>query len=251
MNDEQITSVVVTIDTTSYAGNFEREMCAFITGQIGDCGVGGEFVAEANEELALDTFNVAHQWIKSHIVNESDEHGIRRPCSIWSTPGWFNNGMGGHYRDVPEVEEQALKDNYEALVNYHASQLSMINSRIEKNDFEDSSKPGAWDKDACIRTKQRIENVLSEAKAKSKVTKHPAYLSVAIFFDEIPPEEVMEVLIQRAKRFAKERPDQSFYQREKKPLTMTNVRVLAPSLIKQNQIDHLEVKQYRVYHETF
>jgi len=30
------------IDTNEYAGNFEREMCAYCTGQIGDCGVGEE-----------------------------------------------------------------------------------------------------------------------------------------------------------------------------------------------------------------
>ena len=30
------------IDTDSYSGNFEREMCAYCTGQIGDCEVGIE-----------------------------------------------------------------------------------------------------------------------------------------------------------------------------------------------------------------
>lgn len=29
--------------TDSYVGNFEREMCAFMTGSIGDCGVGEEY----------------------------------------------------------------------------------------------------------------------------------------------------------------------------------------------------------------
>lgn len=37
------------IDTDSYSGNFEREMCAYITGHIGDCLVGFE---EAEDYLS-------------------------------------------------------------------------------------------------------------------------------------------------------------------------------------------------------
>ncbi|KKK83825.1 hypothetical protein LCGC14_2789530, partial [marine sediment metagenome] len=33
-------SWIFIIDTDSYAGNFEREMCAYITGRVGECGVG-------------------------------------------------------------------------------------------------------------------------------------------------------------------------------------------------------------------
>ena len=246
----QVTSVVVAIDTTDYSGNFEREMCAFVTGQVGECGVGEELVEEAQEELARDTFNNTGEWIEEHIVDEADDSDCpcHRPCSIWPTPGWFSNGMGGHYHDVPDNEEQALQDNYKALVEYNSHQLKMVNSRIEKNDFEDSSKPGAWDKDACIRTKQRIEKELAEAKAKAKtkVNKWPAYLSVAIFFDEVPPKEVIEVMIERAKRFAAERPDWKSWKGEKKPLMIAGVRVLAPSLVKPRQIDHIEVARYEV-----
>ena len=32
------------VDTDTYAGNFEREMCAFMTGITGACGVGKEEV---------------------------------------------------------------------------------------------------------------------------------------------------------------------------------------------------------------
>ncbi len=30
------------IDTDTYAGSFEREICAYVTGQIGECEVGKE-----------------------------------------------------------------------------------------------------------------------------------------------------------------------------------------------------------------
>lgn len=39
------------IDTNSYAGNFEREMCAYLTGQVGDCGVGDEHIESLKEQF--------------------------------------------------------------------------------------------------------------------------------------------------------------------------------------------------------
>lgn len=35
---------LLVIKTTAYAGNFERELCAHLTGALRDCGVGSEFV---------------------------------------------------------------------------------------------------------------------------------------------------------------------------------------------------------------
>ena len=246
MSVENVTSVVVVIDTNEYAGNFEREMCAFITGQVGECGVGDRLIAKAREELAEDTFNNTLEWIEESIVQESDDNGCSRPCSIWPTPGWYNNGMGRHYKDVPGSEEQALKDSYEALVEYTRSQLEMVTARIENNNFEDSSKPGAWDEAACIRTKKRIEAELAEAKAKAKVSKWPAYMSVAIFFEEVPPKEVMDVIVERAKRFAEERPDWRSYKGEKKPLSISAIRVLEPTGVKKRQVIYTEVARYEV-----
>jgi len=34
---------IFVIDTDTYAGNFERPMCAYMTGRVGECGVGEEF----------------------------------------------------------------------------------------------------------------------------------------------------------------------------------------------------------------
>jgi len=38
------------IDTDQYAGNFEREMCAYLTGTVGECGVGDEFAELFSKE---------------------------------------------------------------------------------------------------------------------------------------------------------------------------------------------------------
>ena len=185
----QVTSVVVAIDTTDYSGNFEREMCAFVTGQVGECGVGDGLIEEAQEELAQDTFNNTLEWIEDHIVQEADDSDCPclRPCSIWPTPGRVNNGSGGRFN------EQELPK-------------------------EDSWQGVHW----------------------------PAYESVGIFFDEVPPKEVMEVIVERAKRFAAERPDWKSWKGEKKQLTIIGVRVLEPKLIKPRLVEHVEVARYEV-----
>jgi len=242
MSAENPNSVVVAIDTTDYSGNFEREMCAFLTGVVGDCCVGDELTEEALEEIPEREL----EWITTHIVHESDEHGLARPTSIWTTPGWYCNGMGGHYRDDPSTEAQAAIDLYKSLEAYHGAQLKMANDRLESGDFEAENDRGAWTKEACEQTKKRIEAVLNEAKQKKAPHKWPAYLSVAIFFDEIPPKEVMDVLIERAKLFASHRPDWESYNGKKKELTITSVRVLEPELVKPRKINHTEVARYEV-----
>lgn len=91
--------VTVIIDTNKYAGNFEREMCAYLTGQIGDCGFGIEIAeVESNEIEHLQ------EWSKI-IRQEQDEHNCYRPCAIYpSTQGYFNNGAGGIFEEGQEKE---------------------------------------------------------------------------------------------------------------------------------------------------
>ena len=187
MAAENVTSVVVAIDTNEYSGNFERPMCAFITGQVGDCGVGEELIEDALEELAKDTFNNTLDWIEDHIVSEADDHGCYRPASIWPTPGRANNGSGGHF------------------------------------DADKLPKEECWND-----------------------TNWPAYESVAIFFDEVPPKEVIDVMMERALRFASERPDWREWKGEKKALKISRIRILEPKLLKARQIEHVEVARYEV-----
>lgn len=83
----------IIIDTENYAGSFEREMCAYITGQIGECGVGAGIVDVFSSEIK----NL--NWFNQHVVQKPDEYGCYRPVSISVTPGWFNNGYGRHIRE--------------------------------------------------------------------------------------------------------------------------------------------------------
>ena len=84
------TEYLFVIDTDQYTGNFERELCAYITGQVGECGVGQIIVDKIEKDLELDYVKYIH----THILLKPDEHGCARPVSIYPTPGWINDGMG-------------------------------------------------------------------------------------------------------------------------------------------------------------
>lgn len=79
------------IDTNSYAGNFERELCAYVTGQYGECGVGKDYAEYFSPQIAhLD-------WWDSHIVSRS-EYRHESPCKRPATIYW--NDKTGSYNSV-------------------------------------------------------------------------------------------------------------------------------------------------------
>ena len=81
---------IFVIDTSQYAGNFERQMCAYCTGQIGECGVGDEFV----DEKIADIFG---EDIDCFVM---DDHGCGRPVSIWPVDNPERRGGGHPYNAV-------------------------------------------------------------------------------------------------------------------------------------------------------
>lgn len=59
------------VKTNSYAGNFERELCAFMTGVIGDCEVGKNLI----EPEIRDRF-------EEKISGKNDDNGTFRPVAL-------------------------------------------------------------------------------------------------------------------------------------------------------------------------
>jgi len=98
-------SYIFVIDTEMYSGNFEREMCAFCTGQIGDCG-SGEETAKSFEEEFLIEFEAFEE-----IIRNVPDDGCYRPVSIYTTPGYLNDGLGGHYKES-EKGSEAVRIRY-------------------------------------------------------------------------------------------------------------------------------------------
>jgi len=83
------------IDTNSYAGNFEREMTAHLTGIVGECGVGEELI----EDEVAEKFDDIVQQV-------ADEHGCERPTSCWKSVDKKNyNSVAIFFYDKPTQEQ--------------------------------------------------------------------------------------------------------------------------------------------------
>lgn len=185
---------IIVIHTEQYSGNFERQLCAFLTGQTGQCGVGQEIANEVQSEIQfLD-------WWQKHIVLCWDEKKIcKRPVSTWPNPKWFNNGFGKYYPNDPFYDQKALDEAIASFKESRKSQITMIQKRLEQQQFE--TEPYGFTQQNCEKTLFHYEQELQKIQT---LTKYPAYLSVAIFVDEKPSKAVLNELKKRALFFAKE-----------------------------------------------
>lgn len=68
---QNTTEYQVLVKTNSYAGNFERELCAFMTGHIGECEVGSELV---NPDVKAK--------FENFIRTMPDDHACYRPVAL-------------------------------------------------------------------------------------------------------------------------------------------------------------------------
>jgi hypothetical protein len=144
------------IDTEDYAGNFERHLCAYLTGQIGECEVGVEEQVRARVEISPQHL----KWFSAHTIERRDgDDSCARPCAIWPTPGYFNDGMGNTYRVGDDLE--------------------LVQARHTRAVVE-------W------------ESVHPGEKLEREVGAFPSYQSVALFFNMDPPLEVRQLLEARA-----------------------------------------------------
>ena len=104
------------IDTDSYTGNFERELCAYVTGQIGECEVGKEQAQIAQREIP----DVVAQ-LEDLIDQVPDEHGCHRPVSIFPNPRYGNDGQGNYSLLTPENQDRFHWPAYYSVAIYFHS----------------------------------------------------------------------------------------------------------------------------------
>ena len=104
--------------TDQYTGNFERELCAYCTGVVGDCGVGEKqrtkFIVDYSEEKADEIWE---------LLEQRYDEGCARPVSV-SSP---NTALEIYFYDRPTQEV-----------------IDMIKERANKfklKDFNDKPKP--------------------------------------------------------------------------------------------------------------
>lgn len=103
IEDKSFNCKIIVIDTDAYAGNFERELCAYLTGQIGDCKVGEEFLKTKDLIKNLE-------WWEDNISPQEDTEGSEfyRPCTSWKTDE--KNFYGSVAIFVEEVPPQEVLD---------------------------------------------------------------------------------------------------------------------------------------------
>lgn len=84
------------VDTNQYSGNFERELCAHLTGVLGDCEVGKKISENTKKELP----KVVCEWFQDNTEQVADDHGTLRPCSIWDTPKEIRDNLNENIGSV-------------------------------------------------------------------------------------------------------------------------------------------------------
>ena len=91
---------ILHVDTNSYAGNFERKMCAYVTGVVGGCEVGEEAAKIFVEELGEDK----QDEISMIIDNVSDDSGCYRPCGIAQDSQDMYNAVAIYFTEKPSKD---------------------------------------------------------------------------------------------------------------------------------------------------
>jgi len=91
-----VQEMMFVVDTTAYAGNFERELTAFMTGMLDESGK-GRFEAQQFREFLEDEYGETGNIFDGLVVLRPHEECGDRPCIIYPTPGRLNDGRGGHY----------------------------------------------------------------------------------------------------------------------------------------------------------
>lgn len=104
--DEINSPWAIVIDTDKYAGNFEREMCAFCTGCTGECGVGEETSAMFYADLCIDEDDYDNPLRFDNIISQQpDDHGCCRPVSITPGPDGKYNSLAIFFEEKPSAEQ--------------------------------------------------------------------------------------------------------------------------------------------------
>lgn len=194
------THYVFVVDTTEYSGNFERLMCAYVTGEVGECLVGEEVAGrlEKDGHWSKSPLREYRAWIDSHVEHRPDEHGCHRPCAIGPTPGFFNDGMGNHWPNDKAGSPEVLLHKIRSVTEYFL-----------KNNPD------------------RLDEEVRRATAEGAV-RHPAYQSVEMYFAENPPLWVRRILQARAEYFCLNVEE---FDKWLKPITLLGVRVLKREVV--------------------
>ena len=112
----------IIINTDRYAGNFERELCAWCTGCLGDCEVGKEMVDSHIKEL-----------FEPIIGSYYDDNGTCRPVDIFDDEDGYSS-LIIYFNEKPTLEQ----------FNLIKERCNSFNEEyIKRNSFYKDS-PNSW-----------------------------------------------------------------------------------------------------------
>jgi hypothetical protein len=155
------------IDTEEYAGNFERQLCGYVTGQADYDTQGKEEADIFLNEVDADIAN----WFEENIVSITDVNGNDQFVKLSPTPGWFNDGVGNHYKNGCDPLLVVKKYN-----------------KIQK------------------KYKEKYPNSSSCELVTSidEIVKYPAYMSIEIMFYKKPSNIIIDLVAERARKFCED-----------------------------------------------
>ena len=177
---------IFVVDADAYSGNWERQIAEYITGQPHNYGYGDYSKSrEANPEY----FEKWEDWFEQHVQSEHGEYG-KQIQRLVATPNRFNNGLGGYYDATPENIEKALAARNAELDRHYQTNVENVERWVK----EEKAKGGTRDH------QKEADDRLAETKTKPLV-QYPAYESVGILFNEMPPTELIEDMKLMAQKF--------------------------------------------------
>jgi len=120
----------ILIKTNCYAGNFEREMCAYLTGHTGECEVGEELV----EENIKDRFG-------DKISSKPDDYGCYRPVELDSNTNNFIIFLDNILptKDVEFIHNRAKKFELERPYEYLDSNFRYLGIELIEKEITEKN----------------------------------------------------------------------------------------------------------------
>jgi len=126
---------VFIIDTDQYAGNFERNMCAYCTGMVGQCEVGARMVTifEKDFELEDDKYGEDNPFMDYVDLWVMDDHGCGRPTSIW------RNVAGDACNSVAIFFQQEPTEEHIKIIKERSADFAK--NRPDQQEYQKTKKP--------------------------------------------------------------------------------------------------------------
>ncbi|MFW6219704.1 MAG: hypothetical protein ACOC33_02550 [bacterium] len=124
--------VMFVVDTDSYAGNFERKMTAYMTGQYGECEIG-----ENESSLFEKEYPSEFKDIGSYILILPDDNGCYRPCSIFPSDNGKYNSFAIYFEKFPSKYQELFVDRakeYAKNNNIKIKSFRLIERRVMVTD---------------------------------------------------------------------------------------------------------------------